>query len=139
MQWELGPFPADDVQHWSRTARRVMLELRAVPDTEAGPAPLDDDLLDSWGRFIERWATEATRCDGPFRWSDTIDDDQAEFLLHGLEQCLHHPQARCSLTCDEIARHRRFTVHLVEALIDGLQMEGRSSEHFADQLRAVGT
>lgn len=140
MQWELGPISAEDVQRWSRTARRVVAELRtapAVPGSDA-VARLDDDLLAAWSDLIDRWSIAAAACGDDFRWSETMDNDQAEFLLHGLELCLRNPHARCCLTGEDIEQHRRFTFHLISAMIDGLEIEGRGCGHFADELESVG-
>jgi hypothetical protein len=134
MHWELGPFSAADVRCWSRTARRLVLELRSDPVTV--PGIVNPDLLDAWSRLIDRWAVEAN-ADVTFRWSAHINDDQVEFLLHGLEQCLRAGHLGRYLTDDEIRRNSDFMVHLVDSMIGALRVEGRHCEHFADEMREL--
>ena len=134
MQWELGPVAADAVECWSRTARRLVLELRTDPAELAEVAT--PDLLDGWSILIDRWSREAS-ADRTFRWSAAIDDDQAEYLLHGLEQCLRFGDLGHLLTEDDVRRNREFTVHMVDSMIDGLEIEGRHCEHFFDEMREL--
>ncbi|MDA3039432.1 MAG: hypothetical protein O3C27_07845 [Actinomycetota bacterium] len=136
MQWELGPVAADQVQWWSRTARRLVLELRTDP--EQSSETVTPELLDAWSNLIDRWSAEASAVP-TFRWSAPVDDDQAEFLLHGLKQCLKLGDIDQFLTSDDIQRNRDFTVLLVESIIGGLEIEGRRCEHFADEMRDLLT
>lgn len=132
MQWELGPVATDQVQCWSRTARRLVLELRTDPTQWADV--VTPELLDAWSSLIDCWSSEAG-AEPTFRWSAPLDDDQAEYLLHGLKQCLQLGDLDHFLTPDDIQRNREFTVLLVDSIIGGLEIEGRRCEHFADEMR----
>lgn len=129
---ELGPVAAADVQSWTRFARRIVTELRTDPEDLAGIAC--EDFLTQWSSLIDEWSAAATPKD-TFRWSQSIDVEQAEFLLHGLDRCYQSPGLRSRITDDEAEEYRRFTVHLIGAFIDGLAAEGRPHEHYAEELR----
>ncbi len=138
---ELGPLPATDVQHWARFARRLVVELRTNPGDLEGIAT--EDLLRQWSNLIEQWAALASKPgDGKgagepsFRWSETMDCELAEFLLHGLERILHSPSVRAKITVNESNLHRPFTMHVVQALIDGLSAEGQPHVDYVEQVRA---
>ncbi len=92
------------------------------------------EWLDAWSSLIDRWSAEAGAAP-TFRWSAPLDDDQAEYLLHGLKQCLQLGDLDHFLTPDDIQRNREFTVLLVDSIIGGLEIEGRRCEHFADEMR----
>ena len=130
---ELGPVAATDVESWTRFARRVITELRVDPGDLEGVAT--EDLLRQWARLIDQWALE---CSGPevFRWSENIDCEMAEFLLHGLERCFHSAVVQNRITGDEVESHKPFTVHVIHAFVDALVAEGVGHEQYADQVRA---
>lgn len=130
---EVGPVPAADVRGWTRFARRVLVEVRTDPGDLAGVAT--DDLLLPWSRLIDQWATAAA--DGEsFRWSIRLESEMAEYLLYGLERCLFSPAVLARVTSEEAARQRPFTLHLVRAFVEGLEAEGLTHAHYADQVRA---
>lgn len=131
---ELGPVAAVDVEHWAKFARRVLAEVRTEPADLDGF--ITDDLLRQWSTLIERWADRA-RGGEQFRWSESLDCEVAEYLLHGLERCLQSPSVRNRITPDEYEAHRPFTMHLVSAFVVGLEGEGRCHEEYASQLRGV--
>jgi hypothetical protein len=131
---ELGPFPADVVQRWTRFARRVLTEVRTEPSDLAGVAT--DDLLIQWSRLIDQWS-EAASATSTFRWSLRLDSEVGEYLLHGLERCLLSPTVRSRVTAGEAAAQRPFTYHVVQAFVSGLESEGRPHEHYAEQVRAT--
>lgn len=130
---ELGPVAATDVQSWTRFARRVITELRVDPGDLEGLAT--EDLLGHWARLIDHWAAISS---GPevFRWSEDLDGEVAEFLLHGLERCFHSPGVQNRITDDEAGVHKPFTVHVIHAFVDALVAEGVAHEQYADQIRA---
>ena len=134
---ELGPLPATGVHQWTRFARRVIVELRANPHDLQGIAT--EDMLKQWSNLIEQWA--AASVDGSdeasFRWSKEIDSELAEFLLHGLERILHSTEAQARITTEESIMHRPFTMHVVQAFVDGLSAEGQTHIHYVDQIRAL--
>jgi hypothetical protein len=140
MQVELGPVAITDMQAWLRFARRLITELRTDPDELAGIAT--DDFLSQWSTLIEEWDAAsrnggAALADGSFRWSQRLGGEEAEFLLHGLERCLHSATIRSKITSDEAATHRAMTMHLVQAFVDGLSAEGQAHQHYADQVKAL--
>lgn len=131
---ELGPVAACDVQQWARFARRAVCELRVDPADLAGVAT--PDFLDQCSRLVDEWDRDASLGRRQFRWSGTIDAELAEYLLHGLDRCLHSPRLGQLTTTVELVAHRPFTMHVVQSLMDGLSTEGRCSEHLCDQVRA---
>ncbi|MCP3990353.1 MAG: hypothetical protein GY724_14850 [Actinomycetia bacterium] len=139
---ELGPFPATDVQRWARFARRLIVELRTNPDDLEGIAT--EDFLRQWSSLIEQWAATASSAatangtsEASFRWSETIDCELAEFLLHGMERILHSPSVQARITEHESNTYRPFTMHVVRAFVDGLSTEGQTHAHYVDQVRAL--
>lgn len=130
---ELGPLAAENVQHWARFARRVICEFRVDPDDLAGI--VSSDLLDQWQSLIDRWDFAAGNGASEFRWSDDIDPEMAEFLLHGLDRCLNSHAVIEVSTAKERCRHASFTFHVVQSFVDGLTGEGRCQQHYVDQVR----
>ena len=141
MLLELGPVPADNVRRWTRLVRRLLVELRANPEELEGIAT--EDFLTASSHMIDQWfhqtveKPEADPTESVFRWSQTIEDDAAEYLLHGLERCVCSTTLARLMTEEEIAEHGAFTLHLVESLVDGLIGQGRHCEHYADHVRAT--
>ena len=137
MLLELGPVSADDLQRWSRFARRVVVELRTRPDVLPD---MGDDLLDHWGRLADEWCTAASAASAAggrdIRWSAPMDDEQAEYLLHGLERCFYSAGVTAMMAPDEVRTQRRFTLRIIQAFVDGLMAEGKDHEHYVEQLRA---
>jgi hypothetical protein len=131
---ELGPFPSDEVQRWTRFARRVLAGVRTDPCDLTGVAT--DDLLLHWSRLVDQWAEDA-RTGETFRWSLRIDCEVAAYLLHGLERCLMSPTVQSRVTNSEAAAQRPFTYHVVRAFVSGLEAENRTCEHHAAQVRAT--
>lgn len=156
MRLELGPVPAGDVATWCRLARRLSCELRVHPGELEGIAT--QDLLDGWSQLIEAWDAAANSClakqdggsakqnstedpsqDTPpcnFRWSENVDTELAEYLLHGLDRIIQSSAIKDQLTKSEIHAHGSFTLAIVQAFVDGLSGEGRCHQHFVDQVRA---
>lgn len=134
MVLDLGPCPAEDALSWSKFARRIVVEIRSSPDVgdEVTPA-----LLDSWSAMIERWCETATGCNEagrPFRWVSEIEPEMAEFLMDGLDRCLHSPSIQQLCTEDEIVRQRPFTILVVRSFVNGLASEGEGCLQYADQI-----
>lgn len=128
---ELGPVDATEVQQWTRFARRLVTELRANPEEFQGIAT--EDLLRQWSNLIDAWA-EASIGKDQFRWSQSLDSDLAEFLLHGLDRCLHSSQVQAQVTSDELSAYRPFTMHVLHAFVDGLSAEGGPCAEYVEQL-----
>lgn len=127
--------PVMEVRRWSKLGRRITTELRTRPDELTEIA--SDDFLTSFTRLLE--GIERS-CDGEtanFRLSSEIDNDQAEFLLHGIERCLSSERLRQLVTETDVKEHSPFTLHLVESLTTGLVVEGRSCEHYLDDTKAL--
>lgn len=131
---ELGPVPAGDVQRWTKFARRVIAELRVDPGDLEGVA--NDDQLRQWSQLIDEWAAIASERE-QFRWSKALDPELGEFLLHGLERCLHSPGVLARITDEEVEAQRPFTLHVIAAFVAALRAEGVAHEHYADQIRAL--
>jgi len=139
MLLELGPVPAEDVQQWARFVRRMIVELRVDPADLDGVAT--SDFLDACTQLIDGWARDASSNDGAaepaeFRWSQTIESEKAEYLLHGLDRCLRSAGLAERATPEELAAHHPFMMHVVQALVDGLTVEGSCHEQLCDQVRA---
>ena len=138
MLLELGPVAADDAVSWTRFARRLITELRIDPCDLDGV--VDRDFLDQWSALIDQWAdaVSAEPGDGDtFRVTQTLDDELAEFLLHGLTRCMTSPSLLARVTADEHDDHDRFTGHVAKAFITGLAIEGRPCDHYQDRLHAL--
>ena len=136
MVLELGPCQADEAAGWVRFARRILLELRAAPESEQ---PVSSDLIDLWARTLDDWsrsASEAGHRSEPFRWSSEYDPEVAEFQLHGLERCLRSPVVMAWITPQEAHRQQPFTMRVVRAFVDGLNTEGTSCRHYAEEVSA---
>jgi hypothetical protein len=137
MLLELGPVPADDLDRWSRFARRVVVELRANPDDLQGIAT--DDFLSQWSDLIDSWssACAASQGCGDVRWTCPLDDEVAEFLVHGLERCYRSQGVNALMEPEERPVQRQVTLHIIQAFIDGLAAQGSEAhDHYADQVRA---
>jgi hypothetical protein len=134
MVLELGPCPAREAGDWTKFARRIMVELRSESKVMRNVSP---DLVSLWSDYIEQWSAVAGRAtaDGvPFRWSDTIEPEVGEFLLHGLDQCLHSPFMKNAATPAETEAHMGFTMSVVRAFVESLAAEGKSCSHYVDQV-----
>lgn len=134
MVLELGPLPATDVLHWSKFARRIVVELRSAPE---GDELLSPDVIELWSRTLTDWTGTAQRAvsdELPFRWSSDLEPEVAEFLLHGLDKCLHSPVVMGWVTTDEKEQQRTVTMAVVRAFVDGLTVESHSCQHYADQI-----
>ncbi len=134
MLLELGPVDALAVQKWTRFARRMVCELRVDPVDLVGVAT--PDFLDRCTDLIDHWERHALGDDQEFRWSESIEPELAEYLLHGIDRCLQSPTFIDRITAIERELHEPFMMHIVQALVDGLSGEGRCSEHLCDQVRA---
>ncbi len=131
---KLGPCPAVEAEGWTKFARRLIIELRSDPEAMSQVSP---DMVDLWGTYIDHWSATAAEAESsgvPFRWSGQIDAEVGEFLLHGLDRCLHSPFIREATTPAEAATHKPFTMTVVQAFVDGLASEGESSCHYVDQV-----
>lgn len=138
MLLELGPVDAGEVQQWVRFARRMVCELRVDPADLDGVAT--PDFLDECTRLISSWEQTIVLDGAQFRWSEPLDCEFAEYLLHGLVRCLRSPGLAQRATSDELAANEPFVMHVVQALVDGLAAEGSGPEHLCDQVRAsLGT
>ncbi len=126
MLLELGPWPAEDVRSWSKFARRILIELRSQEEQLVSP-----DVVDLWSRIIDEWSTDPA---DPFRWSAELEPEVVEFLLNGLERCLHSETVMSWVTAEEAAAQRTFTTIVVQAFCDGLLVEGHGCRHFADEI-----
>lgn len=134
MLLELGPVDSGNVRQWTRFVRRVLCDLRVDPAGLGGVAT--PDFLDRCSQSLDRWEHEAALAGTEFRWSQDIEPELAEYMLHGIERCMNSPQVTGRVTDAERQIHRPFTLHVVQALVDGLSAEGRCSEHLCDQVRA---
>ncbi len=131
---DLGPSPAEDAMAWSKFARRVMVELRSDPGNDRWVA---DDLVSMWSTTVDGWLDEAVRCQDqqrPFRWSEEMEPEVAEFLLDGLDRCLRSPILRDVCTPAELRRQRPFTVLVVRGFVESLAAEGKGCKHYTDQI-----
>ena len=130
MRLELGPVAAGDMQQWARFARRMICDLRVDPGELRGVAT--DDFLDQCLGIVDRVERDAGTSERDFRQSYDLDDETAEYVLHGFDRCLHSAELA---TVTEIARHRHVTFHVARALVDGLSGESSCSAHLCDQVR----
>lgn len=132
MVLELGPCPAEDALSWSKFARRIVVELRTSP---TGHPFVSAEVLELWSRTLEEWFAIASRSEGePFRWVRDVEPEVAEFLLDGLDRCLHADMVRDLCTPEEIEQQRPFTALVVRTFVDGLAAEGDGCRHYADQV-----
>ncbi|MGI9596249.1 MAG: hypothetical protein ACR2QK_08820 [Acidimicrobiales bacterium] len=135
MVLELGPWPAQDVLRWTKFARRILVELRADPGCEE---LVSSDVVELWSRTLDEWSRAAVSVseneDEPFRWDSELEPEVVEFLLDGLDKCLHSPTVMGWVTPAEAEEQRAFTIRVVRAFVDGLNAEGRSCRHYADQI-----
>ncbi len=132
MQVELGPVQSADVRSWIRLSRRIIAELRVDAGDLAGV--VDDDVLCQWSRLIDQWALAAGS--EWFRWSQPLDAEVGEYLLHGLEQVFLSGTVQARITPEESMRQRPFTMHVFHSFVDALDAEGMGHVHYADQIRA---
>lgn len=136
MLLELGPVAADDALGWTRFARRLIAEMRINPSDLDGV--VCEDFLCQWTTLIDQWA-DAVGADGSdtFRLTQSLDDEQAEFLLYGLTRCMTSPALQARVTADDHDDHDRFTGHVAKAFIAGLSIEGRPCDHYEERLRSL--
>ena len=133
MVLELGPCPADDVVRWSKFARRIVVELRSNDEA----VEIATDVVELWARTLDEWSREATtqKVQGaPFRWTSELEPEVVEYMLHGLDRCLHSPVVMSWITPDEAEAQRPFTRQVVKAFLDSLTAEGHGCEEYADQV-----
>ena len=134
MMLELGPCPAEDVLRWSKFVRRILVELRAGSD-EVLVSP---DVVDLWANTLDDWSAKAKLTaetpDLPFRWTGELEPEVVEFLLDGLDKCLHSPTVMSWITPVEATEQRVFTMLVVRAFVDGLHAEGHGCRHYADEI-----
>lgn len=132
---ELGPCPVEDVAKWSRFVRRILVELRSTPGYEDLVSP---DVVTLWSRTIDDWAQRAESIAAepgqPFRWSGQLEPEVVEFLLDGLDRCLHSPMVMGWVTAEDAEEQRAFTTIVVRAFVDSLNAECSSCRHYADQV-----
>lgn len=129
---ELGPCPAEDALSWSKFARRIVVELRT---SSTGHPFVSAELLELWSHTLEEWFGIARNSNGePFRWVHDVEPEVAEFLLDGLDRCLHAETVLDLCTPEEIERQRPFTALVVRTFVDGLAAEGDGCRHYADQI-----
>lgn len=135
MQLELGPTAAGDVRDWARFARRLVCEMRVDPADLAGVA--SPDFLTAWADLIDSLDRHAANSGEMFRWSSPLDVELGEFLLHGLHRCVHSESLGNRVTAPERERHSAFTLHLIQAFVDGLTAEGLCHLQLVDQVRTT--
>jgi len=111
----------------------MICELRVDPADLDGVATTD--FLDACTTLIDSWDRDAALTGPEFRWSQTIESEEAEYLLHGLDRCLHSAGLAGRATPEELATHHPFMMHVVQALVDGLTAEGSGHEQLCDQVR----
>lgn len=129
---ELGPCPAEDVLRWSKFARRILVQLRS----DCGQGLVSPDVVDLWANTVDDWSSVAgSTADAPFRWTGELEPEVVEFLLDGLDKCLHSETVMSWVTPDEAREQRAFTMLVVRAFIDGLHVEGHSCQHYVDQIQ----
>ncbi len=135
MEFALGPCPASDIIAWTKTARRVIVEAKDLPRGQGGPA--HDQLL-YWSHLVQTWSSVAhhAQSDGEcFRWQEEMSPEMAEYLMHGLELCLHLDQFDQWVTAEEATALKPTTTTIVQAFTTALSCEGTACQHFVDQLR----
>lgn len=133
MVLELGPCPVEDVMRWSKFVRRILVELRSTPGSEELVSP---DLVDLWSRTVDEWAfrAETITPDQPFRWSGQLEPEVVEFMLDGLDRCVHSPTVMGWVTPQDALEQRAFTTMVIRAFVDSLNAECSSCRHYVDQV-----
>jgi hypothetical protein len=109
-------------------------QLRSTPECDDLVPP---DVVDLWARTLDDWTGQAESLDGqdaPFRWMSELEPEVVEFLLHGLDRCLHSPTVMSWVTPAEAEEQRMFTMRVVQAFVDGLSAEGHGCQQYADQI-----
>ncbi len=137
MELEVGPVPAAEADSWIKFARRILIELKSTPSVDDLPAA---DAVDLWSQTIDAWsniARQATVGAKPFRVSSTYEPEFAEYLLHGLEQCLLSRTVAEWVRPEEAKQQLPFTLMVVRAFVEGLASEGHSAQHYVDQIMAA--
>lgn len=136
MELEVGPISADEAGSWIKFARRILIELNSTPPSGELPSP---DVVDQWSQTIDQWsdiAQAAIAAETPFRVSASYEPEFGEYLLHGLEQCLLSPIVAEWVRPEEAELQLPFTLMVVRAFVEGLATEGRSAQHYIDQILA---
>lgn len=133
MQLELGPIDARDMERWTRFARRVLLEVRTDVDHDT---VMDLDVIDGWSRLIDAWQRTAARSEHTFRWSDQLDCDQGEYLLHGLIRGLGGQDLGELVTLDDVAEQTMVTRHVLGCFLDAMCEENDAAAAFTEDLRS---
>lgn len=107
--------------------------------SECGEGLVSPDVVDLWANTLDEWtsaagAASSTEPHSPFRWTGDMEPEVAEFLLDGLDKCLHSQTVMDWITPLEAEEQRAFTMLIVRAFIDGFHVEGPSCQHYADQI-----
>lgn len=134
VQVHLGPLGAQQMEGWLRFSRRVLCDLRTAPgDMNSRFA---SSLLAEWCDLTDRWQAALSSDGSDFAWSDDLEPDKAEYLLHSLQQTLHSATVAAWVTADDLAAHGTVTYHIMRRFIDALESEGVAHVEYVEQLRS---
>lgn len=132
---DVGPVPSASVLAWTAYARVVVDELRDLADDF--PPPVDVAALDAFTRYLDEWSTVAKGGD-PFRWSADLDPATVEYLIHAWFVIANRLAAGAERRGVALSppEGEAFYQAVVNAILDALEAEGRSTAQFSDHLRS---
>lgn len=136
MELRVGPVPVEEAGSWIKFARRVLVELNNTPSSDELPTTA---VVDLWSETIDQWsdiAEQAAINRVPFQVDSAYDPEFAEYLLHGLEQCLLSRTVATWISPTDAEQQLPFSLLVVRAFVEGLATEGQSAQHYIDQLMA---
>lgn len=132
---EVGPVPSASVLAWARYARSVVDDIRDT--AEDFPPPVDLAVLDAFERYLGEWEAEA-KAHEVFRWSDDLDAESVEYLLHAWFVLAQRQAAAAKRRGIVLAPAEGvpFYQAVVTAVLDALEAEGRGRAQFSAHLRS---
>ena len=92
-----------------------------------------DRVLDA-ERDLAAFRAETITPDQPFRWSGQLEPEVVEFMLDGLDRCVHSPTVMGWVTPQDALEQRAFTTMVIRAFVDSLNAECSSCRHYVDQV-----
>lgn len=133
MRLQVGPVPSLSVRAWVAYAREKVDELGSDPFE----ADMPSDIVEVFETYLDAW-TEAADAGEEFWWEAEIPSEVAEYQVHAFHQIVSR-LAQAAVDRGEPEQPPEaepFYQSLVNAIIDGLEMEGASTAEYATHLRS---
>jgi hypothetical protein len=130
---ELGPVSTASARAWIAYAAEMLEVLRAQPQ-EGLPAA----ALDAFGSLLDQWRPIAD-ADEPFRWSDDLEPERVQYLLHALYAAgvAIEREAASGRTRLRPPEADAFHFVVVRESFEALEHESKADAEFVEQMRNI--